>query len=321
MTTRTLYAGLAGGGAVVFKSTDGGGNWTGTALTNNRISALAIDPQTPTTVYAAGFGLFKSADGGGTWIDVRLPSLNVWALAIDPVTPTTLYAGVTGGVLKSTDGGGTWSSTGLASSVVALAIDPGTPSTLYAGTAGDGIFKSTNRGATWSPLNTGLTTLFINALAIDPQTPTTVYAATRHGVFVLQQTSSEITTVTFDTPAPECWDGIFQGIDFGSGQWQISGPYNVNPTNHIYFADSTGTSRSFQFTSAPRVLRGMRVYSTTPGTLTLSDDTGQTFTRPVSTGSLQLVTTGWTRPATTVTVSFTNGWDLGVDDITYGTAP
>ena len=36
---------------------------------------------------------------------------------------------------------------------------------------------------------------------------------------------------------------------------------------------------------------------------------------------LQLVTTGWTQPATTVTVSFTEGWALGVDDITYSTAP
>ena len=36
---------------------------------------------------------------------------------------------------------------------------------------------------------------------------------------------------------------------------------------------------------------------------------------------MQLVTTEWTRPSTTVTVSFTNGWDLGVDDITSSTAP
>ena len=32
---------------------------------------------------------------------------------------------------------------------------------------------------------------------------------------------------------------------------------------------------------------------------------------------LQLVTTGWTQPSTTVTVSFTAGWELGVDDIVY----
>jgi hypothetical protein len=130
------------------------------------------------------------------------------------------------------------------------------------------------------------------------------------------------TTANFDTPPPPgTFTEPFQGIDFGTGQWQRSGPYNVDPTNHIYFADSTGTSRSFQFSPGPRVLNGLRVYSTTPGTLTLSDDAGQTFTQAVTTGSLQPVTTGWTQPATTVTVSFTNGWDLGVDDITYSSAP
>jgi hypothetical protein len=69
------------------------------------------------------------------------------------------------------------------------------------------------------------------------------------------------------------------------------------------------------------VLTGMRVYITTSGTLTLSDDAGQTLTQEVTTGSLQPVTTGWTRPTATVTVSFTGGWDLGVDDITHSTAP
>ena len=41
----------------------------------------------------------------------------------------------------------------------------------------------------------------------------------------------------------------------------------------------------------------MRVYSTTPGTLTLSDAAGQTVTREVTTGSMRLVTTEWTRPS------------------------
>jgi len=63
-----------------------------------------------------------------------------------------------------------------------------------------------------------------------------------------------------------------------------------------------------------------QVITVTPGTLTRSNDTGQRLTREVTTGAMQLITTGWTRTATTVTVSFTNGWDLGVDDITYRTA-
>jgi len=63
------------------------------------------------------------------------------------------------------------------------------------------------------------------------------------------------------------------------------------------------------------------VFSTRAGTLTLADDAGQTLSQDVTTGSMQLVTTRWTRPSTTVTVSFTAGWSLGVDDITYSAAP
>ena len=133
------------------------------------------------------------------------------------------------------------------------------------------------------------------------------------------------TTVNFDTPPPPGWpgplDGAFGGIDFGTGQWAWEGPFDVDSTNNIYFADSNGTSRTFAFSPAPQVLNSMSVFSPEPGTLTLSDDAGQTRTQEVTTGSMQLVTTGWTRPSTTVTVSFTAGWALGIDDITYTTAP
>jgi hypothetical protein len=65
------------------------------------------------------------------------------ALAIDPHTPTTLYAGTYGGVFKSTDAASTWSAVnaGLTNpGVHALAIDPLTPGRLYAGTFGAGVF-------------------------------------------------------------------------------------------------------------------------------------------------------------------------------------
>ena len=113
------------------------------------------------------------------------------ALAIDPQTPTTLYAGTWDGVFKSTDGAATWSefNAGLThTDVYALAIDPQTPTTLYAGTWGGGVFKSTNGGAHWSALNAGLTNTYVRALAIDPQTPSTLYAGTEGGgVFDMEQ--------------------------------------------------------------------------------------------------------------------------------------
>ena len=63
--------------------------------------------------------MFKSTNGGGNWsaVNTGLTSyLMLCALAIDPATPTTLYAGTwDGGVFKSTNGGGNWSAvnTGL----------------------------------------------------------------------------------------------------------------------------------------------------------------------------------------------------------------
>jgi hypothetical protein len=77
--------------------------------------------------------------GEDRWSSVEGGAIN--ALAMDPVTPTTLYAGTVIGVFKSTDGGGNWTlvNTGLTeiytgvwpgltnTEVHALAIDPAAP--------------------------------------------------------------------------------------------------------------------------------------------------------------------------------------------------
>ena len=72
-----------------------------------------------------------------------------------------------------------------------LAINPLTPSTLYAGTWGGGVFRSTDSGATWTAVNTGLTNQSVYALAINPLTPSTLYAGTwGGGVFRYDAVSS-----------------------------------------------------------------------------------------------------------------------------------
>lgn len=177
--------------AAVYKSTDGGTTWTATGLAWATVISLAIDPKTPTTLYAGTYyqGVFKSTDGGATWSGGG--PIIVSALAIDPVSPTTVYAASDfvyeegfawhGGVFKSTDGGTTWNLTGLTSGgFPTLAIDPLTPTTLYVGglsSEGKGVLRSTDGGATWSP--TGLkNSLLVGVLAIDPRTTTTLYAGT-----------------------------------------------------------------------------------------------------------------------------------------------
>ena len=130
------------------------------------------------------------------------------------------------------------------------------------------------------------------------------------------------TTVTFDNPVPpggsgSLLNGLFQGINFGTGQWRWEGPFSPDSTNNIYFDSGTGTSRTFTFSPAPKTLVSMTVFTGVNGTLTLTDNLGQTTTRSITTGAMQSVTTGWAQASITVTVSFTAGWDLGVDDIRY----
>jgi photosystem II stability/assembly factor-like uncharacterized protein len=86
--------------------------WTTHGPDGGPIRSLAIDPRTPSTLYAGTTraAVFKSTDSGASWSAAGgLPvSASVQVLAIDPATPDTLYAAMLGGVFKSTDAGGTW---------------------------------------------------------------------------------------------------------------------------------------------------------------------------------------------------------------------
>jgi photosystem II stability/assembly factor-like uncharacterized protein len=154
----TLYLVISGEG--IFKSTDGATTW-------REINAGLVRDE-------------KSQAGDNVYVT---------RLAVDPKTPTTLYAAQRAGIFKTTDGGGAWrllsSTTNL--NAFSLAIDPQTTTTMYAGAYGGGVFKSTDGGESWMPLNTGATKLVVWGLAIDPTTPATIYAITDGGVFVLDQ--------------------------------------------------------------------------------------------------------------------------------------
>jgi photosystem II stability/assembly factor-like uncharacterized protein len=168
---RTLY--INAGRMGIFKSIDGGDNWTHIYSIIDRvgIQSLAIDSSNPARLYAGtgllpslatnedteGVGVLRSTDKGLGWVVVKgnLTPIEVGALAIDPSTSGTLYAATFGeGVLKSSDGGARWTAmnNGLTNLYIkALAIDPSNPGTLYAGTQGGGVFKTTNGGAIWKP--------------------------------------------------------------------------------------------------------------------------------------------------------------------------
>jgi photosystem II stability/assembly factor-like uncharacterized protein len=165
----------------ISKSVDGGGTWTNIRSQAGCVSAMAADPLSPSTIYAADGRIFKSTDAGGTWITMNSGLGGVQnALAIDPLNSGTVYAAGRAGVFKSTDGGTSWSASGLTPVTYSLAIDPMVTSTLYAGTAAN-LLKSTDGGANWRGLLSSTPTN-VYAVAINPQNTSIVYAGTDTGI-------------------------------------------------------------------------------------------------------------------------------------------
>src|SRR3984893_5191701 len=121
----------------------------------------------------------------------------VVAVAGDPKEGGVFYFGAcAGGVWKTVDGGIYWRcvSDGFfgSAAIGALAVAPSDPNVIYAGTGeteirldvsyGDGVYKSTDAGGTWSHL--GLReSRFVGRICIHPHDPDLVYVAALGDVF------------------------------------------------------------------------------------------------------------------------------------------
>ena len=139
------------------------------------------------------FGSLPQLDAG------RVP-----ALAFHPTDRFTLYAGTAaGGVWKSTNEGASWvplTDTECSLTTGSIAVDPVNPEIVYVGTgepseatAGCGVLRSTNGGASWSTFGADVFTtsaaqawpiynLIVDRASAGSATSTTVLAATLRGV-------------------------------------------------------------------------------------------------------------------------------------------
>jgi photosystem II stability/assembly factor-like uncharacterized protein len=186
--TATAYIGTAVGG--VWKTTDGGTNWTELfdAKPSLAIGALAIDPSDAGTIYAGtgeanlgtqdsiyfGTGVYVSHNAGGSWAKIGGSTFNncyIADIAIKPTDSAIIYVAAHGvpaktgltnacdgdrqGVYRSTNGGDTFFKEIYGPPPTDLSVSPDAPATVYAGFYGYGVWKSTNSGADWRQLSGG----------------------------------------------------------------------------------------------------------------------------------------------------------------------
>jgi photosystem II stability/assembly factor-like uncharacterized protein len=185
---RTVYAVGFVQGFSVFRSDDAGASWR--PLTNgvpNDVTKILIDARRPETIFAVSAvrGLFRSSDGGGSWHATPL-TVPVVALAQDS-RRGSVYAGTGEGLWTSQDGANTWTFHASPGGIRALAADSRT-GIVYAAQGSAGVQESSDAGATWSTVGSGLVGISVSDLALSAG-GSILYAATDRGTYAFQSRS------------------------------------------------------------------------------------------------------------------------------------
>ena len=230
---------IAGTGIGLYRTANRGRSWVrvgGAVL--GPVPSVAYQPAQRRFYAAVAKGIAISGDGSLLWIPVGLPDPDVLALAAGPqaVYAGTLGAFRLGGVFRSQDGGFTWSfrSRGLSTLPVAgLAVDPVDPERLYVSVPRLGIFRSADRGASWTRLPIPSAAVdevsMISRILLDPVRPSTIYV--NLGCSILRSDDGGDTwrlvvpepvrcfdTLALDPRGPDAlWGGNANTLDFEQG--------------------------------------------------------------------------------------------------------
>lgn len=180
---RTVFAGTQGG---ILRSVDSSESWMSTLLPSPPplVSAIVVSPNfAQDGILLVGTmedGVFRSADRGShlyRW-NFGLLDLSVFSMVISPsfADDETLFVGTETGIFRSTNGGRAWREVNLPTEfapVLSLAISPdyANDGTLLAGTESCGLFRSRDRGSTWTRPAEDVIQEPVNGILLSPEFP------------------------------------------------------------------------------------------------------------------------------------------------------
>jgi photosystem II stability/assembly factor-like uncharacterized protein len=209
----------------IYKSTDAGKTWTHIGLDNTRqIGRVLVDPQNPDVVFVAALGhvyganpdrgVYRTRDGGATWQKVLFKGNDIGAIDLnfDPTTAQTIYASL-------------WNTRRPPWSIYPPSYGPGS-----------GLYKSTDGGANWQALTSGLPADGLGRIGVSvaPSNRSRVYAivdAKEGGLFRSDDAGATFSKVSSDA---RIW-----------GRGWYFGKIVVDPKNaDLVYISNTGVYRS-----------------------------------------------------------------------------
>ena len=133
------------------------------------------------------------------------------------------------------------------------------------------------------------------------------------------EASAQTTVANFDSPACSGRGvGVYQGIDFSLSPWDCENPGLTGQTGTSISWYHRISSGQFKL-QTPGTLLSLNAATTTgSGTLTISTDAGESFSHAIDT-TFQTLLTGFTKAASVITVKYSGGRTIELDNIMYQT--
>ncbi len=223
---------------------------------------IVMDPHDHRVLLVGSQRVYKSVDNGITYVpvsadlstnpvDATLLYGTMSALEISPVDPFTYYAGTDDGrVWRSINAGLGWTeiTAGLPlRAITRVTADPVTAGTVYVTLSGFGsdehlahVYRSIDRGTTWTSIAGNLPDAPANDLLVDPADPNTLYLATDVGVWATRDLGVGWFPLGVGMPAQAVFDLTLHAASrtlvaatHGRGQWRLDLtqlPVAVGPT-------------------------------------------------------------------------------------------
>ena len=214
------------------------GRWSSAGPYGGRVDSAVLGTGEPGVVYASAHrSVYRSIDAGVSWrvasagLSTITPGETV--LAAHPTRTGTLALAGARGVFLTQDGARTWNrrDTGLAVNgggfrTVDIAFAPGDPDRIYLASEDDGLYRSTNSGASWTAVATSSLPTDLDRIAVDPANPLRVLA------WALNRDEG-------DFPA-----SLYLSIDGGNSFTGVTGPWDGQgpirePLSLLAFAGNT----------------------------------------------------------------------------------
>jgi photosystem II stability/assembly factor-like uncharacterized protein len=203
----TVYQTNDGG---IYQTTDGGVTWTdlsnglgisqiyriGTSATNPNINMTGLQDNGSRKFDAGTWSYATGGDGCECIIDYQNPQNMYGSYVQGRIYATTdAWATTTTTISNNIPG------TPTGSWVTPYVMDPVSPATLYAGYAD--VYKTTNRGSSWTAISSGLTgstSKTLKTLAVAPSDNQTIYAATFDSLYITRDGGSTWKSISKFSP-------------------------------------------------------------------------------------------------------------------------